>query len=167
MNRGYSREYYLERVDTIRNILPDCSISSDIITGFCTETEIDHDQTLTLMEVVKFDFSFMFKYSERPNTKAARKYPDDVPEELKSRRLTEIIELQSKLSEESKKNDIGKSYEVLIEGESKKSSEQFFGRTSQNKVVVFPRENFKIGDYVYVQILDCTQATLMGKIVIE
>ncbi len=163
MNRGYSREYYLERVDAIRTILPDCSISTDIITGFCTETEIDHHQTLTLMELVKFDFSFMFKYSERPNTKAARKYPDDVPEDVKSRRLTEIIDLQGRLSEESKKNDIGKTFEVLIEGESKKSANQFFGRTSQNKVVVFPRENYNIGDYVNVEVVDCTQATLIGK----
>jgi tRNA-2-methylthio-N6-dimethylallyladenosine synthase len=119
------------------------------------------------MDEVKFDFSFMFKYSERPNTKAARKYPDDVAEEIKSRRLTEIIDLQGKLSEESKRNDIGKSFEVLVEGESKKSSDQFFGRTSQNKVVVFPRENYKIGDYVFVEIIDCTQATLIGKIVKE
>ncbi len=167
MNRGYTREYYLSRVEAIRSILPDCSISTDLIAGFCSETEIDHDLTLSLMRKVEFDFAFMFKYSERPDTTAARKYSDDVPEEVKSRRLTEIIELQGKLSEESKKRDLGKEFEVLIEGESKKSGDEFFGRTSQNKVVVFPRENYKIGDYVSVLITDCTPATLLGKIINE
>lgn len=167
MNRGYTREYYMERIEAIRDIIPDCAISTDFITGFCTETELDHDQTLTLMEWAKFDFAFMFKYSERPNTKAARKFTDDVPEDVKSRRITEIIELQGKLSEESKKNDLGKTFEVLIEGESKKSSNDFFGRTSQNKVVVFPRQDYKIGDYVLVEVTDCTSATLFGKIVKE
>lgn len=167
MNRGYDRDYYMKRIEAIRNIIPDCAISSDFITGFCTETEEDHTQTLTLMEWAKFDFAYMFKYSERPNTKAARNYTDDVAEEIKSRRLTEIIDLQGKLSEESKKRDVGKSFEVLIEGESKKSKEEFFGRTSQNKVVVFPRKNHKIGDYVLVEITDCTPATLIGKIVDE
>ena len=167
MNRGYTREYYMERIKAIRDIIPDCAISTDFIAGFCTETELDHDLTLSLMDWAKFDFAFMFKYSERPNTKAARKLQDDVPDDIKSRRLTEIIELQGKLSEESKKNDVGKSFEVLIEGESKKSSNDFFGRTSQNKVVVFPRGNHKIGDYVYVEITDCTPATLLGKIVEE
>lgn len=167
MNRGYSREYYMKRIEAIRHILPDCSISTDIIAGFCTETEIDHDQTIQLMDWAGFDFAYMFKYSERPNTKAARKYSDDVPEEIKTRRLTEIIELQGKLSEASKQKDLGKSYEVLIEGESKKSSNNFYGRTSQNKVVVFPKENYKIGDYAYVKIVDCTPATLIGKLVKE
>lgn len=167
MNRGYTSEYYLSRVEAIRSILPDCSISTDIIAGFCTETEVDHDLTLSLMKKVSFDFAFMFKYSERPDTAAARKLPDDVPEEVKSRRLTEIIDLQGQLSEESKQKDIGKCFEVLIEGESKKSSEEYFGRTSQNKVVVFPRKNFNIGDYVFVKILKCTPATLIGEIIIE
>ena len=167
MNRGYSREYYMDRIKAIRNIIPECSISTDFITGFCTETELDHDMTLTLMEWAKFDFAFMFKYSERPNTKAARKLADDVPEDVKSRRLTEIIELQGKLSEASKQSEIGRSFEVLIEGESKKSSNDFFGRTSQNKVVVFPRLNHKIGDYVLVEITSCTPATMLGRIVEE
>jgi len=155
------------RIEAIRDIIPDCAISTDFIAGFCTETELDQDQTLTLMEWAKFDFAFMFKYSERPNTKAARKLADDVPEDIKSRRLSEIIELQGKLSEQSKKSEIGKCFEVLIEGESKKSSNEFFGRTSQNKVVVFPRQNQRIGDYVFVEITDCTPATLLGKIVEE
>ena len=167
MNRGYDRDYYISRIEAIRNIIPDCAISSDFIAGFCTETEVDHDQTLKLMEWAKFDFAFMFKYSERPNTKAARKYADDVPEDIKSRRLTEIIDLQGKLSEESKRKDIGKSYEVLIEGESKKSANDFYGRTSQNKVVVFQRKDHKIGDYVLVEITDCTPATLLGRIIEE
>lgn len=167
MNRGYSREYYLERINAIREILPDCSISTDIITGFCTETELDHDQTLSMMSEVKYDFAYMFKYSVRPNTKAARKFEDDVPEEVKTRRLTEIIELQGKLAEESKIKDVGRCFEVLIEGESKKSSNEFFGRTSQNKVVVFPRESYKIGDYVFVEVTSCTPATLIGRIVKE
>ena len=167
MNRGYSREYYLERINAIREILPDCSISTDIIAGFCTETELDHDQTLSMMSEVKYDFAYMFKYSVRPNTKAARKFEDDVPEEVKTRRLTEIIELQGKLAEESKIKDVGRCVEVLIEGESKKSSNEFFGRTSQNKVVVFPRENYKIGDYVFVEVTSCTPATLIGRIVKE
>lgn len=167
MNRGYTSEYYLSRIEAIRNIIPDCAISTDIIAGFCSETEIDHDQTLSLMKKVGFDFAFMFKYSERPDTAAARKLPDDVLEETKSRRLTEIIELQGNLSEESKKRDIGKCFEVLIEGESKKSGDSFYGRTSQNKVVVFPRENYVVGDYVFVKITSCTPATLLGFIVKE
>ncbi|MDX9845453.1 MAG: tRNA (N6-isopentenyl adenosine(37)-C2)-methylthiotransferase MiaB [Tenuifilaceae bacterium] len=167
MNRGYSREYYMQRVKAIRRILPDSSISTDIIAGFCSETEIDHDQTLTLMQWVGYDFAFMFKYSERPNTKAARKFEDDVPEDVKTRRLTEIIELQGKLSEESKRKDIGRCFEVLVEGVSKKSENHYYGRTSQNKVVVFPKENCQIGDYVYVEIKDSTPATLLGVIVPE
>lgn len=165
MNRGYTRNYYINRVKAIRRILPDASISTDIITGFCTETEVDHDQTLSLMKEVGYDFAYMFKYSERPNTKAARKLPDDVPDEIKTRRLTEIIELQGKLSEKSKSSDIGRTFEVLTEGVSKKSDEHFYGRTSQNKVVVFPKGNTTIGDYVYVTIIDSTPATLLGKLV--
>lgn len=167
MNRKYTREDYLDRIKAIKSIIPDCSISTDIIAGFCTETEIDHDMTLSLMREVGFDFAYMFKYSERPNTKAARQLQDDVPDEVKTRRLMEIIELQGKLSEQSKKNDLGKRFEVLIEGESKKSKDEFYGRTSQNKVVVFPRENKKIGEFVYVEVTDCTPATLIGKIVSE
>jgi tRNA-2-methylthio-N6-dimethylallyladenosine synthase len=164
MNRGYSRDYYTKRVESIRRILPDASISTDIIVGFCTETEVDHDQTLSLMKWVGFDFAFMFKYSERPNTKAARKLTDDVPEDIKTRRLTEIIELQGKLSEVSKRKDVGKTFEVLIEGVSKKSTNHYYGRTSQNNVVVFPKENSKIGEYVYVKISNSTPATLLGEI---
>jgi len=167
MNRDYTREYYMERIEAIRSIIPDCAISSDFIAGFCTETEADHDLTLSLMDWAQYDFTYMFKYSERPNTKAARKLSDDVPEEVKSRRLSEIIELQGKLSEASKRKDIGKSFEVLIEGESKKSVNDFYGRTSHNKVVVFPRKNHRIGDYVYVEITDCNPATLFGNIVEE
>jgi tRNA-2-methylthio-N6-dimethylallyladenosine synthase len=166
MNRGYSREYYMKRVEAIRQILPDCSISTDIISGFCTETELDHDQTLSLMQWAGFDFAYMFKYSERPNTKAARKYDDDIPEELKTRRLTEIIELQGKLSEESKKKDLEKIFEVLVEGISKKSNNHYYGRTSQNKVVVFPKADSKVGDYVSVKVLNSTPATLLGEIVV-
>jgi len=167
MNRKYTREDYLDRIKAIRSIIPDCSISTDIIAGFCTETEVDHDMTLSIMREVGFDFAYMFKYSERPNTKAARQLKDDVPEEVKTRRLMEIIELQGKLSEQSKKSDLGKRFEVLIEGESKKSKDDFFGRTSQNKVVVFPKENHKIGEFVFVEITDCTPATLIGRIVQE
>ncbi len=167
MNRKYTREDYLGRIAAIREIIPDCSISTDIIAGFCTETELDHDQTISLMQEVGYDFAYMFKYSERPNTKAANKFEDDVPEDVKTRRLTEIIDLQGNLSEISKRKDIGKSFEVLIEGESKKSKEQFYGRTTHNKVVVFARENYKIGDFVFVKIADCTPATLIGSIVKE
>lgn len=167
MNRKYTRDDYLKRIEAIRSIIPDCSISTDIIAGFCTETELDHDMTLSLMREVGFDFAYMFKYSERPNTKAARQLKDDVPEDVKTRRLMEIIELQGKLSEQSKKNDVGKRFEVLIEGESKKSKDEFFGRTSQNKVVVFPKGNHKFGEFVFVKITDCTPATLIGRIVEE
>ena len=167
MNRRYTREWYLNRIQAIKNILPDCSISTDIIAGFCDETEEDHQQTLSLMEEVGYDFAFMFKYSERPGTKAQLELKDNVPDEVKTRRLNEIIELQSKLSEKSKQQDIGKTFEVLIEGVSKKSADELFGRTSQNKVVVFPKENYAPGQYVYVRIKDCTSATLIGEIVPE
>ncbi len=163
MNRGYTREWYMDRIRAIRKILPDCAISTDIMTGFCGETEEEHNDTLSLMRWVNYDLAFMFKYSERPNTKAARKMQDDVPENIKVRRLTEIIDLQSELSARSKKEDIGKSFEVLVEGVSKKSNEQLYGRNSQNKVVVFPRKNYKIGDYVDVTIKDSTSATLIGE----
>ncbi len=163
MNRGYTREWYIERIRAIKTILPGCSISTDIITGFCSETEEEHKETLSLMEWAGFDFAYMFKYSERPGTKAAKKLKDDVPEEVKSRRLTEIIELQNKLSQRAKTKDINRVYEVLVEGISKKSENDLFGRTSQNKVVVFPRKNYKPGDIINVRINDCTSATLLGE----
>lgn len=162
MKRGYTREWYMDRISAIKRILPDCAISSDIMTGFPDETEEDHQETLSLMEWVNYDFSYMFKYSERPKTYAARHLKDDISEGTKSRRLTEIINLQGKLSEKNKKADLGKVFEVLVEGVSKKSSEQLFGRNSQNKVVVFPKNNFSIGDYVFIEIIDCTSATLIG-----
>ena len=163
MNRGYSREWYIERIDSIKKIIPDCGISMDIITGFCSETEEDHKLTLSLMEYVKYDFGYMFKYSERPNTLAQRKYKDDVDEKVKSKRLTEIINLQQKHSLHNNKKNIGKIKEVLVEGYSKKSNEQLFGRTTQNTVVVFPKENIKVGDFVKIKINSCTSATLIGK----
>lgn len=165
MKRGYTRDWYLERINAIKRIIPDCAVSTDIIAGFCSETEEDHQLSLSLIETVKYDFAFMFNYSERPNTYAQRKYKDDVPEKVKGRRLQEIINHQNRLSVESKKKDINKVYEVLIEGFSKKSKNQLFGRTSQNKVIVFPKENFSIGQYVNILVEDCTSATLIGKVV--
>lgn len=162
MNRGYSREWYLKRIDTIREIVPDCGISTDIITGFCTETEEEHQDTLTLMQQVKYDFAYMFKYSERPGTQAARKFEDDIPEEVKGRRLSEVIDIQMDNSLESNRKDLGKVHRVLVEGTSRKSDEKLQGRNPQNKVVVFPRENYKVGDYVNVFVDDCTSATLIG-----
>ncbi len=167
MNRTYTREWYMAKVDRIRSILPDCGISADIIAGFCTEEEKDHLETLSIMEYCKYDFSYMFFYSERPGTLAARRYTDDVPEETKKRRLEEIVALQSKLSLESNQRDIGKSYKVLIEGDSKKDKTAWKARNSQNKVVVFPKENhsYKKGDFVTVTITAFTQGTLLGTIV--
>jgi tRNA-2-methylthio-N6-dimethylallyladenosine synthase len=167
MNRTYTREWYMSKVDRIREIIPDCGISSDIIAGFCTETEAEHQETLSIMEYSKYDMSYMFFYSERPGTLAAKRYNDDIPEDVKKRRLQEIVEMQNKLSKESYQKDIGKKFSVLIEGESKRSSEQWMGRISQNKVVVFPKENMALqkGDYAIVEILDATQATLIGKFV--
>jgi len=164
MNREYTREWYMDRVTAIVSIIPECSLSTDMITGFCTETEEDHRESLSLMEWTGFDFAYMFKYSERPGTKAARKYKDDVPESVKSERLSEMIALQNKLSAKSKKNDIGMVFDVLIEGLSRRSAEYLSGRTSlQNKVVVFPGVDFKKGEYVRVLIERCTSATLIGK----
>jgi tRNA-2-methylthio-N6-dimethylallyladenosine synthase len=163
MNREYTREWYLDRIEAIHTIIPDCSLSTDMITGFCSETEDDHKESLSLMEKVGFDFAYMFKYSERPGTKAARKFEDDVPEDVKASRLSEMISLQNRLSNKSKKNDIGMVFEVLIEGFSKRSSEYLSGRTSQNKVVVFPAGDHKKGEYVRVLIERCTSATLIGK----
>ncbi len=162
MNRGYTREEYLERISAIRNIVGDCAISTDIISGFCSETGEDHLQTLSLMKEAAYDFAYMFKYSERPGTRAAEKLNDDVPEEVKSRRLSEIISLQGTLSARSKEADMGKTFEVLVEGKSKKSDSELFGRTSQNKVVVFPSNGFKSGDFVNVRITRFTPATLIG-----
>lgn len=165
MNRGYTREWYLDRIKAIRKYMPECGISTDVITGFCGETEEDHADTIALMQEVKFDFAYMFKYSERPKTLAQRKYADDVPDEVKTRRLTEVINLQQQHSLESNKRQVGKIHKVLIEGESKRSKDDFFGRNSQNTVVVFPRENAKKGEYVNVLVESCSAATLMGKIV--
>jgi len=165
MRRGYTREWYMDRIKAIRTIVPDCAITTDIIAGFCTETEEDHQLTLSAMEEVGYDFAFMFKYSERPNTYAQRKLQDDVPEDVKTRRLNEIIALQQKLSEKANAQKVGKTLEVLIDGISKKSENEFVGRSSQNDTVVFPRKNYKIGDFVNVKILRNTPATLIGEIV--
>ncbi|NLA48894.1 MAG: tRNA (N6-isopentenyl adenosine(37)-C2)-methylthiotransferase MiaB, partial [Bacteroidales bacterium] len=165
MNREYTRGDYMSRIESIRRIIPECSVSTDIISGFCTETDEDHKETLSLMEWAGFDFAYMFRYSERPGTLAARKLRDDVSEEIKIKRLNEIISLQNSISRKSKKNDLGKIHEVLVEGYSKRSKEDLTGRTSQNKVVVFPGENRKKGDYVNVFIEKCTSATLAGRII--
>jgi len=166
MNRTYTKEWYLAKVNRIREIIPDCGISSDVIAGFCTEAEEDHRETLQVMQYSKYDMSYMFIYSERPGTLAQRRYRDDVPEEIKKRRLTEIVGLQNRLSFESNQKDIGKTFKVLIEGNSKRSAEDWMGRNTQNKVVVFPKgnSNFKKGDYVMVKVTDSTQATLLGKL---
>jgi len=164
MNRDYTREWYMDRIEAIKRILPDCAVSTDMIAGFCTETDEDHQATLSLMEWARYDFAYMFKYSERPGTKAARKLKDDVAGEVKTKRLNEIIALQNRLSAISKKQDIGKTFEVLIEGVSKRSSDFLSGRTSQNKVVVFPAEKHRKGEYVSVTIDRATSATLIGKI---
>jgi len=163
MNRGYSREWYLDRISAIRRIMPSCAISTDVIAGFCGETKEQHDETISLMKEVKYDFAYMFKYSERPRTLAERKLEDDVPEEEKNRRLQEIIDLQMSHSHEANKRAVGKTYEVLIEKESKKSSDHWSGRNSQNAMVVFPKGDEKPGDYVQVKISDCTSATLLGE----
>lgn len=165
MNRRYSRQWYMDRISSIRSILPECSVTTDIIAGFCNETEQDHRDTLSLMKWAGFDFAFMFKYSERPGTAAASDLEDDVPEEVKSTRLNEIIALQNTLSVESKKKDLNRVVEVLVEGISKRSDQDLFGRTSQNKVVVFPRGNHHIGDLVKVKINAYTAATLIGEVV--
>jgi tRNA-2-methylthio-N6-dimethylallyladenosine synthase len=169
MNRTYTREWYMAKIDRIREILPDCGISSDMITGFCTETEEEHQDTLTLMRYAQYDLSYMFYYSERPGTLAARRFADDVPLDVKKRRLQEIVDLQNLLSKESNLKDLGKTYKVLIEGDSKKSNADWMGRNSRNKVIVFPKENsnYKKGDYAMVTVTDCTKATLMGQLAAE
>ncbi len=167
MNRTYTREWYIKKIDRIREILPGCGISSDIITGFCSETEEEHQETLSIMEYAKYDYSYMFFYSERPGTLAQRRYKDDIPEDIKKRRLTEIVNRQNRLSLESNRNDLGKIFKVLIEGPSKKSDSDWMGRTSENKVMIFPKQhfNYSAGDYAYVKTLTCTQGTLLGEIV--
>ncbi|RXG25047.1 tRNA (N6-isopentenyl adenosine(37)-C2)-methylthiotransferase MiaB [Leeuwenhoekiella marinoflava] len=165
MNRLHTRQEYFELIDNIREIMPDCAISQDIITGFPTETEEDHQDTLSLMEYVKYDFGFMFAYSERPGTMAARKLVDDIPLDVKKRRLAEVIALQLEHSHHNTKKQVGKIVEVLIEKESKKSDAEWSGRTPQNTVAVFAKEHYKVGDFVNVEIKDCTKSTLLGKAV--
>jgi len=167
MNRTYTREWYKAKVDRIREILPDCGISSDIIAGFCTETEEDHRDTLDIMRYSGYDYGYMFFYSERPGTLAHRRYVDDIPLDIKKQRLQEIVALQYELSLTSNQQDVGKEFEVLIEGDSKRDEQDWMGRTSQNKVVVFPKSKagLKAGDYVRIKIDQCTKATLMGRLV--
>ena len=167
MNRTYTREWYLNKVKRIREIMPDCGLSTDVISGFCGETEEEHRDTLSLMELVKFDMAYMFSYSERPGTLAARRYTDDIPEDVKKRRLEEIIQRKLIDCAESFRNDIGKEFEVLIEANSKRSEDHWSGRNSQNKVIVFPKEQYRLkkGDYVQVKVIDATSATLMGEII--
>jgi tRNA-2-methylthio-N6-dimethylallyladenosine synthase len=163
MNRKYTREWYLDRIAAIRRILPEAAISTDLIAGFSGETAEDHVQTLSLMREVGYEFAFMFKYSERPDTVAAKTMPDDVPDDVKTARLAEIITLQNELSLVSNRRDVGREFEILIEGESKRRNDQLFGRTSQNKVVIIDRRDHQIGDYVRVRITDCSSATLQGE----
>lgn len=167
MNRKYDREWYMDRIAAIKRIIPGCGLSTDIMCGFHSETEEDHQETLSLMREVGFDSAFMFKYSERPGTYAAKKLQDDVPEEVKSRRLQEIIDLQLELSRQSNERDLGKEFVVLVEGVSKKSREQLFGRNEQNKVIIFDKNNHRIGQYVKVRVSGCTPATLLGEPVVE
>ena len=164
MNRKYTREWYLERVAAIRRIIPDCAISTDIFVGYSGETEEDHQQSLSLMREVGYDSAFMFKYSERPGTYASKHLPDDVPDDVKIRRLNEIIALQNELSAEANRRCIGKEYEVLIEGVSKRSRDELFGRTGQNKVVILPREGLHIGQVVSAVITESSSATLKGAV---
>ena len=164
MRRRHTREWYLSRVAKIREIMPDCAISTDVIAGFCGETEQDHQDTLDLFKEVGFDFAYMFYYSERPGTKAARHFLDDVPLDVKTQRLSQIIDLQNKLSLESHKCDIGKEFEVLVDGYSKRSKDDFTGRTQQNKTCVFPAEGLSIGDYVTVRVKECSSATLICEV---
>ena len=163
MRRKYTREWYLERVAKIRSVIPDCGLTTDVIAGFCGETEQDHADTLSLMETVCFDGAFMFQYSERPGTLAARKYPDDVPAEVKTARLNEIIALQNRMSLKSNEREIGKRHLILVEGVSKRNRDELFGRASNNKVCVFPAEGHKVGDYVTVEVISCTSATLISR----
>lgn len=165
MNRTYSREWYIAKVDRIRELIPDCGLSTDMISGFCTETEEDHQQSLSLMEYCRYDLAYMYFYSERPGTLAARMFQDDVPEEVKKRRLQEMIDLHRSHSLESMQKDVGKTFRVLIEGTSKKNEEELFGRNDQNKVIVFPKGCLKKGDYANVKVEKCTAGTLIGNVV--
>lgn len=165
MNRGYSREWYLDRIKAIRTIMPDCGISTDVITGFCGETEEQHQDTVSLMKEVKYDFAYMFMYSERPKTLAERKFKDDIPEDVKKRRLQEVVSLQMEHSAYHTNKAVGKTFKVLVEGVSKKNKEELFGRNSQNTVIVFPAGNHKKGDYVNVKVNRCTATTLIGETV--
>ena len=167
MNRTYTREWYMAKIDRIKEIIPECGISGDIITGFCTEDENDHQDTLSIMRYAKYDYAYMYFYSERPGTLAQKRYTDDIPLEIKKRRLHEVVEVQNKLSLESNLRDIGKTFNILIEGDSKKSDQDWAGRSSHGKVFVFPKENYilKKGDYVMVEATECTQGTILGKII--
>ena len=166
MNRTYDREWYLNRIDAIRRIIPDCAVSSDTITGFCTETEAEHQDTLSMIEYARYSMSYMFYYSERPGTLAARKYADDIPLATKKRRLREVIDLQTRISREENQRDIGRTFRVLIEGDSKRSDQEFKGRNSQNKMLIFPKvAGLKPGDYVNVRVQEASSATLRGEIV--
>ena len=167
MNRTYTREWYLDRINMIRSYVPDIGLSTDVISGFCSETEEEHQDTISLMREVVFDYAYMFTYSERPGTPAAKKLTDDVPEEIKSRRLSEIIVAQRENSHIRNKMDVGKTFKVLIEGFSKRSDEMLKGRNDQNKMIIFPRGNHKKGDYVHVMVTDCSSATLHGVVVNE
>ncbi len=167
MNRTYTREWYLAKVDRIREILPGCGLSTDVISGFCTETEEDHQATLDLIEYCRFDLAYMYFYSERPGTLAARRFADDVPEEVKKRRLQEVIDLHRGHSLESMQQDVGKTFRVLIEGTSKKSEDDLYGRNDQNKVIVFPKAHYRKGEYVNVKVHSCTAGTLLGEVINE
>lgn len=164
MNRTYTREWYLQRIEAIRTIVPDAAISTDIISGFCSETEEEHQDTLTLMQQVRYEMAYMFAYNERPGTVAAKKYTDDIPEEVKKRRLQEIVDLHRIHSLERNKEDIGRTFEVLVEGTSARNKEDLYGRNTQNKVIVFPRGNYKPGDYVTLKVTGCTSGTLIGQL---
>lgn len=165
MNRGYSREWYMERIDAIRRIVPDCAISTDIITGFCGETEEEHHETLSLMDYVVYDYAYMFKYSERPKTLAERRFEDDVPDNVKGRRLTEVVDKQQEHSLKRNQEQIGRIDKVLVEGYSKRSKEHMCGRNGKNSMIVFPKGDFEKGQYVMVRIDDCTSATLLGEVI--
>jgi len=165
MKRSYTREWYMNRIDKIKELIPNCGLSTDIIAGFCGETEDEHKETLSVMEYVGYDYAFMFKYSERPDTFAANKFPDDVPEDVKGRRLQEIIRLQQELGYKSNLQDVGKVFRVLVDNVSKRSDLQMAGRNDQNKVIVFDKRDSKLGDYINVKCTSCTAATLKGEIV--
>jgi len=165
MNRTYSREWYISKVNRIREILPDCGLSTDMIAGFCTETEEEHQESLTLMEYCRYDLAYLYFYSERPGTLAARRFEDDVPLPVKKRRLQELVDLYRNHSLISMQKDVGKTYKVLVEGVSKKDADYLYGRNEQNKVIVFPKENHQKSDYVMVHVHDCTAGTLLGNVI--